>query len=385
LNAPRQRPVKLFCRLVAVLLWTCVATVGYAQAPSLPPLSAKAWLLLDISANHLIVQNNVHERMEPASLTKLMTAYLSFTALKEGRLKRDQVVIVSPRAWKTGGSRMYIEPQRKVTVEELLQGMIVQSGNDASVALAETIAGTEDAFVLIMNKEAKRLGMNESNFVNSHGLPDAKHYSSAYDIALLAAAIIREFPDFYPLYSVKEYKYNNINQQNRNRLLWLDPNVDGMKTGHTESAGFCLVASAKRGPRRLLSVVMGTASDNVRTQESQTLLNFGFQFFDTVQLHEKGKPISSLRVWKGSLNELKAGVDTDLFVAIPKGTNDKIKAELSSQQPLVAPILKGQRIGTMKVAYDGRNVSEYPVVALEEVPLAGWFGRAIDTVRLWLN
>ena len=373
-------------QFIALLLSAAaVSTTTYAPAPALPPLSAKAWLLLDISANHLIVQNNVKERMEPASLTKLMTAYLSFTALKDGRLKRDQVVPVSAKAWKTGGSRMYIEPQRKVTVEELLNGMIVQSGNDASVALAEAISGSEDAFALLMNKEAKRLGMNDTNFVNSHGLPDAKHYSSAYDIALLAAAIIREFPDFYPLYSLKEYRYNNITQQNRNRLLWLDPNVDGMKTGHTDSAGFCLVASSKRGPRRLLSVVMGTASDNVRTQESQTLLNFGFQFFDTVQLHEKGKPISSLRVWKGSSNELKAGVDSDLFVAIPKGTNDKIKAELSSQQPLLAPIVKGQRIGTLKVAYDGREVSEYPVVALEEVALAGWFGRALDTVRLWIK
>ena len=373
-------------QFIALLLSAAaVSTTTYAPAPALPPLSAKAWLLLDISANHLIVQNNVKERMEPASLTKLMTAYLSFTALKDGRLKRDQVVPVSAKAWKTGGSRMYIEPQRKVTVEELLNGMIVQSGNDASVALAEAISGSEDAFALLMNKDAKRLGMNDTNFVNSHGLPDAKHYSSAYDIALLAAAIIREFPDFYPLYSLKEYRYNNITQQNRNRLLWLDPNVDGMKTGHTDSAGFCLVASSKRGPRRLLSVVMGTASDNVRTQESQTLLNFGFQFFDTVQLHEKGKPISSLRVWKGSSNELKAGVDSDLFVAIPKGTNDKIKAELSSQQPLLAPIVKGQRIGTLKVAYDGREVSEYPVVALEEVALAGWFGRALDTVRLWIK
>lgn len=236
-----------------------------------------------------------------------------------------------------------------------------------------------------MNKEAKRLGMNETNFVNAHGLTDARHYTTAYDIALVAAAIIREFPDFYNLYSMKEYKYNNIGQQNRNRLLWLDPHVDGMKTGHTEAAGFCLVASAKRGPRRLLSVVMGTASDNLRTQESQTLLNFGFQFFDTVQLHEKGKQIANLRIWKGSLNGLKAGVESDLFVAIPKGTNEKVRAELASQQPLVAPITKGQRIGSMRIAYDGREVSEVPVIALEDVPLAGWFGRSLDTVRLWLQ
>lgn len=356
-----------------------------AQTLTLPPLTAKSWLLLDVTANHMIASGNPQMRLDPASLTKLMTAYIVFAAVKEKKLAVDQTVPVSERAWKAGGSKMFIEPLKKVTVDELMRGMIIQSGNDASIALAEAVSGSEEAFVLLMNKEAKRLGMNNTSFSNSSGLPDAKHYSTAFDIALLAAAIIRDFPEFYPLYSIKEYRYNNITQPNRNRLLWLDPNVDGVKTGHTEAAGFCLVASAKRGQRRLLSVVMGTPSDSLRAQESQTLLNFGFQFFDTVQVHDKAKPVTSLKVWKGGTEQVPAGLEGDIFVAIPKGTNEKIKAELVSQQPLVAPVSKGQRVGALKVSYDGRPLGEYPVVALQDVAQAGIFGRAWDTVRMWLN
>jgi serine-type D-Ala-D-Ala carboxypeptidase (penicillin-binding protein 5/6) len=356
-----------------------------AQNLTLPPLSSKSWLILDVTANHLIAAQAQTDRVEPASLTKLMTAYLTFQALKQKRIQLDQIAPVSERAWKAGGSKMFIEPKKPVKVEELLNGMIVQSGNDASIALAELIAGSEDAFATLMNKEAKRLGMTNTNFTNASGLPEPKLYTTAFDMALLAAAIIRDFPDFYPLYSVKEYRYNNITQPNRNRLLWLDPNVDGMKTGHTQSAGFCLVASSKRGERRLLSVVMGASSDNVRAQESQTLLNFGFQFFDTVRVYERAKPVSSLRVWKGTAQNFAVGVDQDIFVAIPRGTNDKIKADLATQQPLVAPIAKGQKIGTVKVAYDGKPVGEYPVLALEEVPVAGFFGRAWDSVMLWIK
>ena len=378
--------LRLFlCRTTVLAVALLAAAAAHAQSLALPPLTAKSWLLLDVTANHLIAGSNQQERLEPASLTKLMTAYLTFVALRDKKLARDQTVPVSEKAWKVGGSKMFIEPQKKVTVDELMHGMIIQSGNDASIALAEAIGGSEEGFAAMMNREAKRLGMANSNFVNSSGLPDGKHYSTALDIALLASAVIRDFPDLYTMYSIKEYRYNNITQQNRNRLLWLDPNVDGMKTGHTQSAGYCLVASARRGERRLLAVVMGSSSDNLRAQEAQTLLNFGFQAFDTVRVYEKQKPVPQLRVWKGVSPELKAGLENDVYIAIPRGTNDKIKVDLATQPPLVAPITKGQRIGSVKVTYDGKQVGEHPVVAFEDVPVAGFFGRTWDTVMLWFK
>jgi D-alanyl-D-alanine carboxypeptidase (penicillin-binding protein 5/6) len=340
---------------------------------------------MDVSSGQAIASHNGDERVEPASLTKLMTAYLAFGAIRNKTIALDQVVPVSERASRAGGSRMFIEPNRPVKVEELLNGMIVQSGNDACIALAELIAGSEDVFAQMMNREAARLGMKNTNFMNSTGLSDPKHYSSAQDVALLASALIRDFPDLYRYYSVKEYRYNNITQQNRNRLLWLDPNVDGVKTGHTENAGYCLVASAKRGQRRLLSVVLGTGSDSTRAQESQKLLNFGFQFYDSARLYEKGQTITQLEVWKGSESRLKAGVASDLYITVPKGQADKLKADMISQQPLVAPISPGQRVGTVRVAFDNRPVGEYPVVALQAVPVAGFFGRTWDTVRLWFK
>ncbi len=362
-----------------------VCALAQAQAPVLPAMSARSWLLMDVTANHLIAGFSQEERVEPASLTKLMTAYVVFQAMREKRVENDQNVSVSEKAWKTGGSKMFIEPNKKVSVSELLHGMIVQSGNDAAVALAELVGGSEDAFVRRMNEAAKRLALTNTSFANASGLPDPKNYSTAYDVALLTSALIRDFPEQYELYRVKEYRYNNITQPNRNRLLWLDANVDGVKTGHTEKAGYCLVASAKRGERRLLSVVMGTASDSARIQESQTLLNFGFQFYDTVRVHERNAVIAKLRLWKGTENEVGVGIDSPVFVAIPKGTNDKIKADLVSQQPLVAPITKGQRVGVMKISYDGRQMSEYPVIALGDVVQASFFGRTWDTVRLWFK
>jgi D-alanyl-D-alanine carboxypeptidase (penicillin-binding protein 5/6) len=280
---------------------------------------------------------------------------------------------------------MFIEHKLPVTVAELLRGMIVQSGNDACIALAELISGSEEAFAAAMNREAKRLGMKDTNFRNSTGWPDPEHYTTAADLGVLAAAIIRDFPDFYALYSIKDYTYNNITQSNRNKLLWVDPNVDGMKTGFTDAAGYCLIASAKRGPRRLLSVVLGAASENSRATESQKLLNFGFLNYDGVKLYDKGQSISSLEVWKGSTREVKAGFDRELYVTLPKGQSDKVKATLLSQKPLLAPIALGQKIGTMKVTVDGRDIAEVPVVALEAVEGAGVFGRAYDTVRLWFT
>ena len=367
-----------------VLLFLLPA-LAFADAPPPPTVAAKAWLLYDFTSSQEIASANEHERIEPASLTKLMTAYLAFSALKQKTLTLDQVVPVSERAWKQPGSRMFIEPRKPVNVEELLHGMITQSGNDACIALAEAIAGSEEVFVQMMNREAQRLGMKDTNFVNATGLPDPKHYSTAYDLGLLAAALIRDFPEYYPLYAEREYRYNNITQANRNRLLWLDPNVDGMKTGHTEEAGYCLIASAKRGTRRLLSVVLGTNSDAARAQESLKLLNYGFQFYDSAKLYDKGQTVSTLEVWKGAKSRLKAGFLSDFYVSVPRGLGDQLKADLVSMQPLVAPISVGQKVGTVKVTLQGKVLGEYPAVALENVPVAGFFGRAWDSMRLWFK
>jgi len=353
--------------------------------PQPPTIAARSWLLLDYGSNQELAGNNLDARVDPASLTKLMTAYLAFAALKQGGLKPDQVVPVSERAWKAQGSRMFIEPNKPVTVDELLRGMIVQSGNDACIALAETIAGSEEAFTQMMNREAQRLGLKNTQFRNATGLPDAQHYSTARDLGLLAAALIRDFPDFYPLYSLKEYAYNRITQPNRNRLLWLDPHVDGVKTGHTEAAGYCLIASAKRGPRRLLSVVLGADSDAARAQESQKLLNFGFQFFDAVKLYDANQSISQLRVFKGKKKVVAAGFANDFLLSVPKGMADKLKVQLISQQPLIAPVSQGQQIATLKLLLDDKPFGDFPVAALESVPVAGIFGRAWDSLWLWFK
>jgi D-alanyl-D-alanine carboxypeptidase (penicillin-binding protein 5/6) len=372
-------------RVLAALLFIFLSPPLLAQqpgAPNPPAIAAKAYVLTDFNSGQTLVSLNPQQRVEPASLTKLMTAYLTFSALKQKTLKPDQIVPVSTRAWKSEGSRMFIEPKKPVIVEDLIKGMIVQSGNDACVALAEAIAGTEEEFAQMMNREAHRLGMNNTNFVNSTGLPHPQHYTTAYDLSLLANAIIRDFPEYYPYYSLKEYRYNNITQANRNRLLWVDPSVDGMKTGYTETAGYCLVTSAHRGTRRLVSVVLGTNSESLRSSESQKLVNYGFQFYDTVRLYEKGQAVSTVRVWKGSANAVKAGFTSDLFLSVPKGITDKLKGSVETQQPLLAPIAAGQKVGTLRVEVDGKSYAEFPVVALEEAPLAGIFGRGWDSLRL---
>jgi D-alanyl-D-alanine carboxypeptidase (penicillin-binding protein 5/6) len=345
-------------------------------------IAARSWVLYDFQSNQILAAQNADARIEPASLTKMMTAYLTFAALKNKKLDLKQVVPISKNAWKPEGSNMFIEPRMKVTVDELLHGMIIQSGNDASIALAESLGGTEDVFAQMMNKEAERMGLTNTHFTNSTGLPNAQHYSTARDLSQLAAAIIRDFPEYYPLYSIREYTFNNIKQANRNRLLALDPTMDGMKTGHTESAGFCLVGSSKRGTRRLISVVTGTASDNARTAESQKLLNYGFQFFDTQQLYKKDEVVSAIPIYKGSKNTLKAGFTDDVFVSLPKEQFAKLKANLVSKQPLLAPQKQGDKVGVMQLSVDGKPVSELPVLALEEVGIAGIFGRAWDSIRL---
>jgi D-alanyl-D-alanine carboxypeptidase (penicillin-binding protein 5/6) len=363
-----------------------VSVAAHAAVPDAPRVLGRSWIVGDLTSGQVLVAEKADERLEPASLTKLMTAYLVFAALRDKKLALEQQVPVSTRAWRAPGSRMFIEPRKPVTADELIKGMEVQSGNDACIALAEAVAGSEEVFVQMMNREAARLGMANSHFMNATGLPDAQHYSTARDLYTLAAAVIRDFPEEYArYYAIKEYRYNNITQPNRNRLLWLDPTVDGVKTGHTEAAGYCLIASSKRGPRRLLSVLMGSTSESARVQESQKLLNWGYQFFDSVKLYGSGEVVRTLEVWKGATNGVKAGTKGDLYVTVPKGEASKLKAELVAQRPLIAPLAQGQQVGTLRVALDGKPFAEYPLIALEAVGPAGIFGRAWDTLRLWIK
>lgn len=361
------------------------------QAQSLPKpiIAAKSWVLLDATSNQVIDSENANLQIEPASLTKIMTAYLVFNALKEKRLDLAQQVTVSTRAWKVdaSSSKMFIDPATPVSINDLLFGLIVQSGNDASVALAEAVAGSEDAFVVQMNREAARLGMKSTRYANSHGLPSPDNFSTASDLALLASRLIIDHPEFYKTYySTKSFTYNKITQANRNRLLWLDPTVDGMKTGHTETAKYCLISSAIRpngtGQRRLISVVTGTDSDQIRAQESLKLLNWGFLNFDTVKLYAKDQAVDTPDVWKGSQGKVKIGFTQDLYVTLPKGSAARLKPALERKDPLVAPIDKNSKIGTMKMMLDGKPVAEFPVVALEQVSQASIFGRAWDSIRL---
>ncbi len=356
------------------------------QLPVPPALAAKSWLLLEIGSGQILTSEKPDDKLEPASLTKLMTAYLTFSAIRQKTIALNQAVPVSKKAWQTGGSKMFIKVDTQVAVEDLIKGMIVQSGNDACVALAEAVAGSEENFAQMMNKAAARLGMKGSSFRNATGLPDAQHFTTARDLSILAAALIHDYPEEYKkYYSMKEYRYNNITQPNRNRLLWLDPTVDGVKTGHTDAAGYCLISSSLRGPRRLLSVVLGTNSDATRASESLKLLNWGFQFYEAVQLYAKAQPVSTLRVWKGAETNVKAGFNQDFILAVPKGYAQKIDAQFISQQRLLAPVCLGQKVGTLKVSIDGKPYGEYPVLALENVATAGIFGRMIDSVKLWFN
>jgi D-alanyl-D-alanine carboxypeptidase (penicillin-binding protein 5/6) len=371
--------------LAAVLL-ALVPALALAAAPQPPSIVGRAWILGDLSSGQVLVAEKPEERVEPASLTKVMTAYVVFQALREKKLALEQPVSVSERAWRAPGARMFIQPRKPVTVDELIRGMVVQSGNDASIALAEAVAGTEAAFVQLMSREAARLGLKSTRFANATGLPDPQHYSTARDLYRVASALIRDFPNEYrEYYSQKEFRYNDIAQPNRNRLLWLDPSVDGVKTGHTEAAGYCLIASSQRGGRRLVSVLLGSTSESARAQESQKLLNWGFQFFDSVKLHPAHQSVKAIEVWKGSDSEIKAGFKEDIIVTVPKGEMEKLKAELLTVQPLLAPIAEGQRVGTLRVSHDGKPLGEYPLVALEGVSTAGMFGRAWDTLRLWLK
>jgi D-alanyl-D-alanine carboxypeptidase (penicillin-binding protein 5/6) len=379
---------KIFAALAATVLSLSAAV---AQSLPAPTIAAKSWLLLDATSGQVIASQEPNMRIEPASLTKIMTAYLAFGAIKEKKLDLNQLITVSTRAWKVDkdSSKMFIDPATPVKVNDLLYGLIVQSGNDASVALAEAVAGTEDAFAVLMNREAERMGMKSTRFSNSHGLPSPENYSTAQDLSILASRIVTDYPELYKIYSTKSYTYNKITQPNRNRLLWLDPTVDGMKTGHTQAAGYCLISTAKRpngtGERRLISVVLGTTSDQMRAQESQKLLNWGFLNFDTVKLYSKGQAVATPEVWKGSQNQVKLGFNRDIFVTVPKGMADKMKPVLERKDPLVAPIAQNSKVGTLKMMADGKVITELPVLALEQVNQASIFGRAWDSMRLWVK
>ncbi|NHZ32958.1 D-alanyl-D-alanine carboxypeptidase family protein [Massilia rubra] len=379
-------------KLIAALAASVLAlSTAVAQTMPPPTVAARSWLLLDATSGQVIASQDPNARIEPASLTKIMTAYLTFAALKEKKLTLNQMINVSVKAWKvdSSSSKMFIDPATPVSVDDLLHGLMVQSGNDAAVALAEAVAGDESAFVFLMNREAQRMGLKNTRFANPHGLPHPDNFSTAHDLSVLAARVIADYPEYYKIDSVKSFTYNKITQPNRNRLLWLDPTVDGMKTGHTEAAGFCMIASARRpngsGQRRLISVVLGTNSDQARTQESQKLLNWGFQNFETVKLYAKGQAIQTPEVWKGSANSVKIGFNSDVLVTVPKGVAGKMKPVLERNDPLVAPLPLNSKVGTLKMMVDGKPVLELPVVALEEVPQASIFGRAWDSMRLWLK
>jgi D-alanyl-D-alanine carboxypeptidase (penicillin-binding protein 5/6) len=369
---------------VLILLLAAAAARPESFAP-VPPIAAKTWLLLDLQSQQIITERGAQERIEPASLTKLMTAYVVFEALRQKELTLGRELHVTSQAWKMPGSRMFLEPDTLVPVEQLLRGMIVVSANDATMTLANGVAGSEEVFVERMNAQAKRLGMAGTRFANATGLSDPQHYSTTYDLAVLANAVVRDFPQYVGLYVLREYSYNGITQPNRNTLLARDPRVDGLKTGFTENAGYCLIATARRDERRLMAIVTGADSENARASEAQRLLNYGFQHYETVRLYQQGAEVAQLPVWKGSEKRLRAGMERDLFLSVPRGQGNRLKATLTSQQPLLAPLSRSQRVGTLRVTFDGKPVGEYPVVALETISVANVFVRAWDSLRLLFN
>ena len=372
---------------------SALAWGAMAQAPQPPEIAARAYLLVDVTAGQVLASRDMDAPVEPASLTKLMTAYLVFDALRAKKIALDQKLPVSTRAWKMPGSRMFIDPKMQVPVDDLLKGMIVQSGNDATVALAEGVGGTVENFVKLMNDQARALGMTHTGFKNPEGLTEAGHTTTARDLATLATRLMQEFPGYMHYYSTKQYRYEGTpasNSNNRNLLLYRDPSVDGLKTGHTQAAGYCLVATAKRefpglGQRRLLSIVLGAASENARANESQKLLNWGYTAFDAVKLFDAGQAVQTPHVWKGAESSVKLGRAEPIVVAVPAGSGGKISTQVLRPDPLVAPLAQGQEIGSLKVVLGDQTLREVPLVALEGVAQAGIFGRTWDAIRLWIK
>ncbi|HLP97689.1 MAG TPA: D-alanyl-D-alanine carboxypeptidase family protein [Sideroxyarcus sp.] len=369
-----------------ILLISLFSSLAFSQEQSsaAPILAAKSYALYDYTSGQFLVEQNSSEHIPPASLTKLMTAYVVFGAIKQGKLSLTQNIIPSAYATRTQTeeSRMFLNAGKEVTVAELLRGLIVQSANDAARVLAETLANHEMALADAMNSEAKRLGLKDTHFVNATGMPDAQHYSSAHDLALLAAALVRDFPELYYIYSQREYQYGGINQFNRNRLLWLDPFVDGLATSYSDETDFSLVASAKRDQRRLISVVIGTETEKLRSSESQRLLNHGFQNFETIKLYSKEDSVSNKRIWKGTAKRLNIGFRSDRYITIPKGQRNALKATLETKQPILAPIARGQHMGTLHLTLNEAPYLDLTVEALDDVRLANVFSRGVDNIRL---
>ncbi len=375
-------------RLLSIGLLSVLSLLSTANAtpiPDPPKIDAKAYLLLDINSGRVLAEENADQRIEPASLTKIMTAYAVFHELQAGHVALGDEVLVSEKAWKTPGSRMFIEVGHRVKVEDLLQGLIIQSGNDAGVALAEHIAGSESAFAELMNARAADLGMQDTHFDNATGLPDPEHYTTARDIAKAAAAVIKEFPEYYKWYSTKQFTYGGITQKNRNKLLWRDSSVDGVKTGHTSTAGYCLVASAKRDGMRLLSVVIGAKSDNARAAASQSLLNYGFRFYESHKLYDAGQTVRRVRVWKGDRNHLPLGPAEDVYITVPRGRYNAMKAKVLINNRILAPVRKGSTVGYVRLSLDGDDIARIPLVALAGIKDGGIVHRLTDTVLMWFN
>ena len=380
-------------RFLGATLLAAASLASHAQAPQPPEIAAKSYLLVDVTAGQTLAAKDADSPVEPASLTKLMSAYLVFDALKAKKITLTQTLPVSQRAWKMPGSRMFIDPKMQVPVEDLIKGMIVQSGNDATMALAEGVAGSAERFVQLMNDQAKALGMKGTSYKNVEGLTEAGHTTTARDLALLSTRLMHDFPEYVHYYTIKKYRYPGTpatNDTNRNTLLFRDPTVDGLKTGHTNAAGYCLVATAKRDfpnlpGRRLLSVVLGAASESARANESQKLLNWGYTAYEGVKLFDAGKPVATPKVWKGKTAELKLGHTEPIVVAVPAGTAAQVKTEIARPEPLIAPFLQGQAVATLKITQGGQPLAEVPLVALEPVEEAGFFGRAWDAMRLWIK
>lgn len=375
--------------LIAILVLAIALGSGSLSAQTAPPappsIAASGYLLIDVDSDRVLAARDPEQRLEPASLTKIMTAYVVFRELRDGSINGGDQVLVSEKAWKTPGSRMFIEVNKRVSVDDLLKGMVIQSGNDASVSLAEHVAGSEEAFANLMNDHAARLGMHNTHFVNATGLPDPQHYTTPHDIALVTEATIREFPELYKLYAVKEFTFNDIKQHNRNNLLWRDESVDGVKTGHTEAAGYCLVASAKRDNMRLISVVMGTDSEKARIRESRSLLNYGFRFYETHRLYGGADRLTRTRVWLGEQEQVPLGLAEDLYVTIPRRQYDKLAARTEINPQLQAPLARGQRVGYVIVELAGEEILRRPLVALDEIAEGGLWRKAVDSVLMMLE
>lgn len=352
------------------------------QIPAPPTVAAKAYILADHNSGRILAESNADQRLEPASLTKIMTAYVVFRELAKGSLKLDTMVTVSEKAWRTEGSRMFAQVGAQISVENLLKGMIVQSGNDASVALAEHVAGDEVVFAQVMNQNAERLGMKDTHYKNSMGLPDPEHYTSARDLLTLTNALIKEFPDYYKWHSIKEFLFNNIKQTNRNRLLWIDSTVDGVKTGHTDGAGYCLVTSALRDGMRLVSVVLGTKSDKERALANQTLLNYGFRFYETRLLYKANEKLTEARVWKGETPMAEVGLLNDFYATFPRGQYQTLKASMEVNNSTVAPVQQNDKLGAIKVVFNDQLIGQADLVSLKAIPEGGIFRRALDSLQL---